>query len=232
MNSDFSTVSRRAFSASAAAATIVGPRLLRAETAEQKKVGFALVGVGSLTMGQLLPAFAQCKTAQPVAPVSGHPDKARDQAQKYGIDPKNIYNYENFDSIRDNPAVDIVYVVLPNSMHAEYTIRAAKAGKHVLCEKPMATSVADCQAMIGCLQRGAAQADDRISIALRAVDAESHRIGALFRNHQADYRRSWIQHWGSHAMAAEPSVGGRRLADGYRHLRAQCGALSIGTGAE
>ena len=62
---------------------------------------------------------------------------ARDQAEKYGIDPKQIYNYENFDSIRDNPAIDAVYVVLPNSMHAEYTIRAAKAGKHVLCENPL-----------------------------------------------------------------------------------------------
>ena len=115
---------------------------------EEKTIGFALVGIGSLSMGQLLPAFAKCKVAQPVALVSGHPDKAQQQAAKYGIDPKNIYNYENFDSIKDNPEVDVVYVVLPNSMHAEYTIRAAKAGKHVLCEKPMANTVADCQAMI------------------------------------------------------------------------------------
>ena len=67
------------------------------------------------------------------------PGQGQQQAEKYGIDPKRIYNYENFDSIRDNPEIDVVYVVLPNSMHAEYTIRAAKAGKHVLCEKPMAT---------------------------------------------------------------------------------------------
>jgi predicted dehydrogenase len=115
---------------------------------EEKTLGFALVGIGNLSMGQLLPAFAKCKTAKPVALVSGHPDKAKEQATKYGIDPKNIYNYENFDSIKDNPAIDVVYIVLPNSMHAEYTIRAAKAGKHVLCEKPMANSVEDCQAMI------------------------------------------------------------------------------------
>jgi predicted dehydrogenase len=111
-------------------------------------LGFALVGIGRLSMGQILPAFEKCKLARPVALVSGHPDKAREQAQKYGIDPKNIYNYENFDTIAENPAIDVVYVVLPNSMHAEYTIRAAKAGKHVLCEKPMANSVAECQAMI------------------------------------------------------------------------------------
>jgi predicted dehydrogenase len=148
MNSNFASVSRRKFLASSAAAAAIGAGLVRAETPPEKTVGFALVGIGTLSMGQLLPAFAKCKLARPVALVSGHPDKARDQANKYGIDPKNIYNYENFEALKDNAAVDVVYVVLPNGMHAEYTIRAAKLGKHVLCEKPMANSVADCQAMI------------------------------------------------------------------------------------
>jgi predicted dehydrogenase len=121
---------------------------LLAQDAEPKKLGFALVGVGTLTMGQLLPAFAKCKLCKPVALVSGHLDKAKKQAEKYGIDAKNIYNYDNFDSIKDNPEIDVVYVVLPNSMHAEYTIRAAKAGKHVLCEKPMANTPEECQSMI------------------------------------------------------------------------------------
>ena len=148
MNSDLASVSRRKFLASSAAAAAIGAGLVRAETPPEKTVGFALVGIGTLCMGQLLPAFAKCKLARPVALVSGHPEKAHDQANKYGIDPKNIYNYENFESLKDNPAVDVVYIVLPNGMHAEYTIRAAKLGKHVLCEKPMANSVADCQAMI------------------------------------------------------------------------------------
>jgi len=99
-------------------------------------------------MNQLLPGIVKSKHCKPVALVSGHPDKARQQAAKYGIDPKKIYNYENFDSIKDNPEIDVVYVVLPNSMHAEYTIRAARAGKHVLSEKPMAVSVTECQQMI------------------------------------------------------------------------------------
>ena len=148
MNSDFASISRRNFLASSAAAAAIGAGLVRAETPPEKTVGFALVGIGTLSMGQLLPAFAKCKLARPVALVSGHPEKAHDQANKYGIDPKNIYNYENFESLKDNPAVDVIYIVLPNGMHAEYTIRAAKLGKHVLCEKPMATSIADCQAMI------------------------------------------------------------------------------------
>jgi predicted dehydrogenase len=152
MNSESSSVSRRTFlagTAGTAAAAAMGTRLVRAESAAEKKtVGVAIVGIGKLTLGQLLPAFADAKVAKLVAFVSGHPDKAREQADKFGVDRKNIYNYENFDSIKDNPAIDVVYIVLPNSMHAEYTIRAAKAGKHVLCEKPMANSVAECQEMI------------------------------------------------------------------------------------
>ena len=149
MTHEQSAFSRRAFlTSTAAAAAAVSVARVRAQPPAEKTVGFALVGIGTLSMGQLLPAFAKCRFARPVALVSGHADKAGQQASKYGIDPKNIYNYENFDSIKDNPAVDVVYVVLPNGMHAEYTIRAAKAGKHVLCEKPMANSVQDCQAMI------------------------------------------------------------------------------------
>ncbi len=143
-----SKISRRTFLASSAAAAAMSTGLAQATPPESKMVGFALVGIGKLTMEQLLPAFEKCKLARPVALVSGHIEKARQQAEKYGIDPKNIYNYENFDSIKDNPAIDVVYVVLPNGMHAEYSIRAANAGKHVLCEKPMANSVKQCQSMI------------------------------------------------------------------------------------
>ncbi len=138
---------RRTFLA-AAAALAATPLLGQADAPPPKKLGFALVGVGTLTMGQLLPAFAKCSLCKPVALVSGHPDKAAQQAAKYGIDAKNIYSYDNYDSLKDNPDIDVVYIVLPNSMHAEYTIRAARAGKHVLCEKPMANTVEECQSMI------------------------------------------------------------------------------------
>ena len=113
-----------------------------------RKLGWAIVGLGSLSINQILPAFAKCEKSHVVAFVSGHPDKANKLALRYGVSPKNIYNYQNYDSIRDNPEVDVIYVVLPNGMHAEYTIRGFQAGKHVLCEKPMANAPADCQAMI------------------------------------------------------------------------------------
>ncbi len=113
-----------------------------------KKLGWAIVGLGSLSIHQILPAFAQCEKSKVVALVSGHPDKANKLALRYGVNPKNIYNYQNYDSIKDNPEVDIIYIVLPNGMHCEYTVRGLQAGKHVLTEKPMANTPAECQHMI------------------------------------------------------------------------------------
>jgi predicted dehydrogenase len=113
-----------------------------------RRLGWAIVGLGSLAINQILPAFARAEKSRVVALVSGHPEKARKLALRYGVAPKSIYDYQGYDALRDNPEVDVVYVVLPNSMHAEYTIRAHQAGKHVLSEKPMATTPADCQAMI------------------------------------------------------------------------------------
>jgi predicted dehydrogenase len=113
-----------------------------------QKVGFALVGLGRLTMNQLMPAFGKSRFAKPTALVSGDRAKALKVAAQFGIDERSVYDYKNFDRIADNPNVKVVYIVLPNSMHAEYTVRAAKAGKHVLCEKPMAISVAECRQMI------------------------------------------------------------------------------------
>jgi predicted dehydrogenase len=115
--------------------------------APAKRTGYAVIGLGRIA-GHFMPGAGLTSNSQITALVSGHRDKADRIAAEYGIPPASIYNYENFDSIADNKSVDAVYVALPNSMHAEYTIRAAKAGKHVLCEKPMATNVADCKAMI------------------------------------------------------------------------------------
>jgi hypothetical protein len=112
-----------------------------------KKLGWAIVGLGNLSIHQILPAFAKCEKSKVTAFVSGHPDKANKLALRYGVDAKNIYNYDNYDSISNHPEVDVIYIVLPNGMHAEYTIRGLKAGKHVLCEKPMANTPADCQKM-------------------------------------------------------------------------------------
>ena len=109
---------------------------------------FAAVGLGEIS-DMFMKACAQSKSCKITGLVSGHADQKAPRYQSlYGIPPKSVYNYENFDEIAHNKDIDAVYIGLPNSMHAEYTVRAAKAGKHVLCEKPMAISSAECRTMI------------------------------------------------------------------------------------
>lgn len=118
-------------------------------SAKQKnKLGIALVGLGSYSSGQLAPALLQTQNCYLAGIVTGTPEKENIWSKKYNIPKNNIYNYQNFDDIANNPDIDIVYVVLPVFMHKEFTIRAAKAGKHVICEKPMALNAAECTEMI------------------------------------------------------------------------------------
>tara|TARA_R110002167_G_scaffold260718_3_gene467171 strand:- start:135 stop:1223 length:1089 start_codon:yes stop_codon:yes gene_type:complete len=132
-----------------AAATALAPSILVSNSRVQsKKIGVALVGLGYYSTDLLAPALQLTKNCELRGIVTGSPDKIPKWQAKYGIKDSNVYNYQNFDTIANNPEIDVIYVVLPPSMHAEYTIRAAKAGKHVWCEKPMAPSVADCEAMI------------------------------------------------------------------------------------
>jgi len=123
------------------------------ENAAGRKLRWGIVGLGRISMDHFMPAVAASKTGKLTALVSGHREKAEKQAALYNVPSPSIYSYENYDEIAQNKDIDAVYIALPNSMHAEYTIRAAKAGKHVLCEKPMATSAADCNAMIAACQK-------------------------------------------------------------------------------
>jgi len=172
-DSDGKEITRRGFitrvGGSLVAANVVGGLLKPAQAQlvvpdpPGKKLGWAIVGLGSLSIHQILPAFAKCEKSKVVAFVSGHPDKANKLALRYGVNPKNIYNYQNYDSIKDNPEVDIIYIVLPNGMHAEYTVRGLQAGKHVLTEKPMANTPEECQQMID----AAKKANKKLMVAYR-----------------------------------------------------------------
>jgi glucose-fructose oxidoreductase len=119
-----------------------------AKNQAKDKLGVALVGLGYYSTDLLAPALQQTKHCYLAGVVTGSPEKAELWKKKYNLPEKNIYNYKNFDQIANNPDIDIVYVVLPPSMHREYTIRAAKAGKHVFCEKPMAMTAKECEDMI------------------------------------------------------------------------------------
>ncbi len=124
------------------------PPHLKLPEVVKDKVGYAIVGLGELALEEILPAFSEAKHSKPVALVSGHADKARQVAEAYDISPDAIYSYDTYDKLRDDKRVDVIYIVLPNSLHAEYTIRGLKAGKHVLCEKPMAATVEEAEQMI------------------------------------------------------------------------------------
>ncbi len=161
-------ISRRTFLAAAALTAVSRHALGQTAPSTQPAVrplGWALVGLGSLSRGQLLPALTKTTRSRLAAIVTGNPEKDRAVSRQFKLDPSNCYTYETFDRIKEDPAVDVVYVVLPNSMHAEYTIRAAKAGKHVFCEKPMAVSVAECRQMID----ACAAAQRKLSVAYRML---------------------------------------------------------------
>src|SRR6478752_4307746 len=131
------------------AGLLFSPNPLLACTRKKKdKLGIALVGLGYYSTDLLAPALQKTKNCYLAGIVTGTPSKAEAWKQKYNIPDKNIYNYQNFDQIASNPDIDVVYVVLPPSMHKEYVIRAANAGKHVFCEKPMAMTATECQEMI------------------------------------------------------------------------------------
>jgi glucose-fructose oxidoreductase len=114
----------------------------------ERRLGLAVVGLGNYALGQILPRIARTRHVRLAALVSGNRDKARAVAAAYGVPERSVYDYATFDRLRDDASVDAVYVILPVALHAEYTVRAARAGKHVLCEKPMAATSAECRQMI------------------------------------------------------------------------------------
>lgn len=118
-----------------------------------KKLRYAVVGLGNYAVNQIMPRFKDTEHCQLTALVSGTPAKLEKYGAEYGIPATHRYGYADYDRIASNPDIDAVYIILPNAMHAEYTIRAAKAGKHVMCEKPMANTVAEAEAMIAACRK-------------------------------------------------------------------------------
>jgi glucose-fructose oxidoreductase len=126
---------------------------LAAELAEttqggERRPGVALMGLGLYARGEIGPALRKTKVCRFAGVITGDREKGAAWSREYGFPEKNIWSYETMHQIADSPDIDIVYVVTPNGLHAEHTIRAAEAGKHVICEKPMANTAADCEAML------------------------------------------------------------------------------------
>ena len=158
------------------AALLSASRPLRS-SAPERKLGIALVGLGNYSTNQLAPALQQTEFCRLAGIVTGTPAKAETWMQQYNIPKQNIYNYETFDQIRNNPAIDVVYIVLPNSMHKEFTIRAAKAGKHVICEKPMGLNVRECEEMIAACQKAGVKLSVGYRLYFEPHHLEMRRLG-------------------------------------------------------
>ncbi len=171
-------------------------------SARKEKLGIALVGLGYYSTDLLAPALEKTENCYLAGIVTGTPSKAAIWKTKHNIPEKNIYNYNTFDSIAENPDIDVIYIVLPPSMHKEYVIRAAKAGKHVWCEKPMAMTVEECQAMIDACN----QANVSLSIGYRCqhepntqafqkIVKEKSLGSVLGLDCAAGYRENRTNHW-------------------------------------
>ena len=150
---------------------VLAPTGRPARRRRDEPLGFALVGLGNYATNQLAPALQETERCKLTGIVTGSPEKVPEWKEKYGIPDENVYSYDTFDAIAENDAIDVVYVVLPNGMHAEYSVRAAQAGKHVLCEKPMATSVDECRRMIEACER----AGTKLAIGYRLHFEPHHR---------------------------------------------------------
>ena len=107
----------------------------------------AIMGLGSYGT-RVAKAMVDCKRAKLVGVISGTPSKILKWQATYDIPQKNCYNYDDFDAIKDNPDIDAVYIITPNALHCEQAIRVAKAGKHVICEKPMAINAEEAERMV------------------------------------------------------------------------------------
>ncbi|HLV85928.1 MAG TPA: Gfo/Idh/MocA family oxidoreductase [Candidatus Sulfotelmatobacter sp.] len=113
---------------------------------QDKRIGYAVVGMGALAEAAILPAFANSKEARLVALVSGNAQKAKKLARQFRV--KHTFEYTNFSECLDRSDIGAVYIATPPGEHEKYTVAAANSGKHVLCEKPLAATVAEARSMI------------------------------------------------------------------------------------
>ncbi len=141
-----------------------------------KKLNIALCGLGRYA-GYLAESFQDAQYCRLAGIITGTPAKAEDWKKRYSIPQANVYNYQNFDEIARNKDIDVVYVVLPNSMHKEFTIRAAKAGKHVIVEKPMAITEQDCKEMIDVCNKYGVQLAMGYRLHYEPYNMEMKRLG-------------------------------------------------------
>jgi glucose-fructose oxidoreductase len=190
-------LSRRSFlkTAAFAAPAIVGMNsLVRAQSAREGKLGIALCGLGGFSKQSIAPELPSAQNVYFAGAITGNAAKGREWAAQYGFPEKNIFSYADMAKLAEAKDIAIVHVVTPNALHAEHSIAAAKAGKHVMCEKPMATTVEQCEAMIA----AAKAADVSLGVNYRlhwephhVKAVEALRNGAVGDLSNGNYEFSW-----------------------------------------
>jgi predicted dehydrogenase len=196
----------------------------------QRRLGIALVGLGGYSRGELAPALQETEWCTLAGVVTGTPSKGEEWQRQYDLPARNVYSYETMDRIADNPDIDIVYVVTPNGTHADFSVRAARAGKHVICEKPMATTVEDCDRMMTACQ----EAGKQLSIGYR-LHFEPHNLELMRLTDTKEYgavKRVVANDgfvFGGGTWRVDPKLAGGPLMDlGVYCVQAGC----YGTGEE
>jgi glucose-fructose oxidoreductase len=228
--STFTPVSRRRFLGQlsfGSAALAFGARAAAATSPTPRKLGVALVGLGEWSREQWGPAFRLSQHCRLAGVVTGDAVKGWQWARDYGFPENNVYTCDTLHELADNRDIDIVCIATPTALHAEHTIAAARAGKHVLCEKPLATTVAECDAMIAACRR----AGVKLSVGDRLQFDPVHReLGRMARDaasgpfrHMSGASAVRIESAGWRTQRALAG-GGPLLDRGYECLQAACTA--------
>ena len=199
----------RAFAQQAEGQPLIGNPVLPDPPGERMR--WAVVGLGTFAVGNILPFFEDSNHSRLTALVSGNPDKARRLGASYGV--SNLYSYDNYDDIAADDQIDCVYIALPVGLHAEYTIRALEAGKHVLCEKPMANTVAECEAMVAAAKSAGRQLGVAYRVHFEPTNMEAKRridageLGQL-RHIRAEHGFQASLDWPPHVWRLDKELGG------------------------
>lgn len=201
----------RAIGTGISSAAVAWNPLLRA-AGRPRRVGVALLGLGDYSSNLLAPALMQTQHCELRGIVTGSPHKIPQWQAQFGIPDRNVYSYDTMHELANNPDIDVVYVVVPTSLHMKYSLKVAEAGKHVWCEKPMAMTVRECQAIIDACRKNRVQ----LSIGYRMQHEPNTRTFMGYRDRQP---YGAMQHILSHAGYA----GNGLPADNWRMRKAMGG---------
>jgi len=197
---------RRQFIKGAAAGGILtASTAVLGNTNPKKKIGVALVGLGYYSRDLLAPALQLTEYCELRGIITGSPEKIPRWQRRYGIKDQNVYSYDNMQQIANNPDIDVIYIVTPTATHKRFAVAAANAGKHVWCEKPMAMTVDECQAIVNACK----QNNVSLSIGYRMMHEPNTRTLAQYANSRPFGRIRTIQSQAGYSGGALPQSNWR-----------------------